>query len=130
LKLNDFKTMRFSANYKRVVKKWIKSYVPNICSLIKLLLRRTLVLRVILFSGVYCIKFWLFEFLSVLSSRVTPLNLKHLDVIPFATLYQLACLNIFQLFILYSHISAALYGIRIQIRYKFFDTLLRKCCQH
>jgi len=41
--LNDFKTMRFSANYIMVVKKWIKSYVPNICSLIKLLLRRTLV---------------------------------------------------------------------------------------
>ena len=45
LKLNDFKTLRFSANYKEVVKKWIKSYVPNICSLIKLRLRRTLVLH-------------------------------------------------------------------------------------
>jgi len=38
LKLNDFKTMRISANYKWPVKKRIKSYVPNICSFIKLLL--------------------------------------------------------------------------------------------
>jgi len=65
LKLNDFKTTRISANYKKPVKKRIKSYVPNSCSLIKLLLRRTLVLPVILFSFLFLAKWTILTFHNI-----------------------------------------------------------------